>query len=153
MRHIFWFTHVKQMSNSYLPTERYQMSEQFHRAIDDLDGRTPGGFQDARQRLLDEVRHGADARQLVVAVNQKEMEPGHAGVQIGLGRDRQGYLDIVPVQYASNQRPYDGPPQQYQQGPSPGDVAGAVGLGILGGVVAGALLNGGRGDYGRGRRY
>jgi len=129
------------------------MSENFHRAVDDLDRGGQANFQDARQALLEEVRQGADARRLVQAVNQKELEPGHAGAQIQLATDRQGYLDIVPANYANNQqpyerpseRPYEGQQPQYQQGVNPGEVAGAVGLGIIAGAIGGALLNRGRG--------
>ena len=123
------------------------MSENFHRAIDDLDRGGRANFQDARQALLEEVRQGADARRLVQAVNQKEMEPEHAGVQIQLATDRQGYLDIVPAQYANNQQRYDAPPPQYQQGIPPGEVAAGVGLGIVAGAIIGGALNRGHENY------
>ncbi|MDR3615564.1 MAG: hypothetical protein P4L53_18535 [Candidatus Obscuribacterales bacterium] len=131
------------------------MSENFHRAVDDLDRGGPRNFQDARAVLLDEVRNGADPRRLVDAVNRVEMEPGHAGAQIQLATDRQGYLDIVPAQYANNQPRYDAPPPQYdapppqyyQQGPTGADVAGAAVAGGVAGLIIGSLLNHGRNNY------
>jgi hypothetical protein len=145
--HIFWFTHVKQMFNSYLPTENYQMSELFTRAIDDLDGRAPGGVQDASRKLLDEVRRGADRYQLAAAVNQIEIQPGHAHIQLQVGQDSQGYLAFVPINgYPGDQRqppppPFEAaPPVIIQEYPNtvPVITAGALGLGL-------GLILGGRG--------
>ncbi len=133
------------------------MSELFTRAVNDLDTRRPDLAQDASRALIEEVRHGADRYQLAAAVNQKEAEPGHAGVQIRVGQDANGYLAFVPINgYQGDQAqvapPMDVPPQQtiIQQAPPNDNGFGAgVVTGVIGTAILGAVLGGGHGYYHR----
>lgn len=131
------------------------MSELFTRAVNDLDTRRPDLAQDASRALIEEVRLGADRYQLAAHVNQKEMEPGHAGVQIRVGQDANGYLAFVPIGngYQGDQAPppppMDAPPQTIIQQAPPNDGGFAAGLvtgGVLG-LAGGILLHGGGHGY------
>jgi hypothetical protein len=119
------------------------MSEDFHRAIVDLDQRNPGANQDARQAILREIHThpGVDPNRVVAEINRVENSPGHAHNDVQLVNNR-GYLDVVPLQNYGYQQPGgypqpgagyyppEAPPQAYYPQPQP-----QTGLAILGALT------------------
>lgn len=112
------------------------MSQNFDRAIYDLDRPGPGSFNDARHALLDEIyRNGADPNRLVADVNNVESQRGRGHQFVQLVDDGRGHLDIAPANYG---RPM--PPPPYEGGPRPITPGEAVVGGVLGALGAAAII-------------
>ncbi len=86
------------------------MTENFYRAIRDLD---EGNMQGARQHILSEIqmlRGQVDPQAIVNKINRVENQPGHAHHDVQLVDRGYGQFDIAPVNYGP-------PPGEYRHRP------------------------------------